>query len=165
MFVEQSAGTFWRNINMKLCLVIVICASALRASDTFTSDSNGFSIELPSAPKSGVVATFLLPAQNGFTANVTIIKQFYFEDLRAYHELASDQHKESKVAMLHSKLSVDSIFYEFTDTREGRKMHWYQKVYKKEHTIYVATATALDEDWDSQKAELVKSIDSFKFNK
>ena len=44
-------------------------------------------------------------------------------------------------------------------------LHWYARAIKLENKIYLVTATSLQTNWDENKTELIKSVNSFSFKK
>ncbi|MDD5697273.1 MAG: M56 family metallopeptidase [Victivallaceae bacterium] len=136
------------------------------AEEKFTSETLGISINPPVAASTDIkcpaylIATFLLPAQSGFAANVNIIKQSYNLPMAAYDKLSLSQFKSLNAKVLTHELKGNEARYEYM--LGDKKLHFYVRAVKQGKSIYCITATALNSSWETQKAALIKSVNSFK---
>ncbi len=149
-------------------LVVAVASTSLAGEqkNTFVSEDLGISIEVPISKESEAlthqVAMFFLPASDGFAANVNIQKQKYSESIEAYDKLSVNQFTNLNWIVLNRKPKNDEVVYEYKGNMQSRPLHWYARVIKHGQYVYLVTATCLDSNWQKQKTELMKSIDSFK---
>jgi hypothetical protein len=151
-----------------LALLVTLFVSetvVMEEKSVFVSNELGFSIEPPIAGESDVttqmVAYFYLPPIDGFAGNVNIQKQVYKDTIEAYDKLSFSQFENMKFSMIKRTLTRNEVRYEYTGKMRGRTLHWYARAVKREEHVLLVTATALEGNWESQKTELMKSVDSF----
>lgn len=147
-------------------LIAVALLFPAYAEEKFTSETLGIYIN-PPATKAGLecpvypIATFYLPGKFGFSANVTIMKQRYNQSMDNYDKLSLSQFKSLNAKVLMHKLKDDEALYEYLMEQSGKKLHFYVRAVKQGKNVYCITATALNSNWEEQKAELIKSVNSF----
>ena len=148
--------------------LILFVLSANAYSGTLVFDAAGFSIKALDAPpgvSGGQPLQMLLPASNGFSANVNIQIQPYTGTLVQYKNISDSQFKQYGFKQIVSKVSNDSVVFEYTGTMSGKKLHWYSRAYKRDGFIYLVTATEQDVYWPKTKNKLMSVVDSFKLRK
>ena len=125
----------------------------------------GFSI----APLEGTVGDapyqtimMFLPASGGFAPNVNIQIQPYKGSLSAYAELSKKQMKAASMTLLHEKIQAGALLLEYSGTSQGRKLHWYAKAQLADGRIYLATATATEQQWRTVADKLKACVESFR---
>lgn len=156
-----------RKILMTTCLILTITTASL-ADDVFSSETLGISMNPPDAGKLGLecpsfqVAMFFMPVELGFAANVSILKQRHAQDMEAYDKLTLSQIKSLKAKLLTHKLKGNEALYEYILNNNGKTLHSYVKAVKDGNYVYCVTAISLASNWETQKAELIKSVDSFR---
>lgn len=153
-----------------ICIIwLGIFSIFIRAEEKniFVSTSYGFSITVP-VNKNIVrgtyqMALFLLPASDEFSPNVGLGIQTFQGSINEFDKITTDQFKNLSIIIISRIIKKDQITYEYKGSLNEKKMHWYQKAIKKESTIYLITATALESQWESTSAILIDSVNSFKF--
>jgi len=156
----------------KLQLSSVICLVALT---TYAQPTNrlhfpvtGFSIaplEAPSASSAQQALMMFLPATDGFAPNVNVQIQPYPGTIEEYVALSLKQFKSADLKVLQQKtLGKSAALFEYAGKMEGRALHWYARVEQKAGKVYLATATATDEQWSKVSPRLKTCVDSFRFD-
>jgi len=147
-------------------LTVTAGASSAKPRNIFVSDDLGISMEVPfsrsDSPENQQIAVFCLPMKDGFAANVNLQKQAYSDSLAAFDKLSVSQFKQFKVTILKRDLKANEVRYEYSGDMQGRTMHWYARAVKTGDTVFLITATGLDNQWQKQKQALMASVDSFK---
>ncbi len=148
-----------------LCLPFLLCAPAIAPQNFYESKEPGFRLEVPVAAEfeteSYQMAMFLLPASDSFTANVNVMRQKFDKSIGDYDELSTRQFEAMKLEQIRRELKGNAVTYEYKGEMQGRELHFYSKAVKNGVYIDLATATALEGAWEKQKAQLVRSVDSF----
>lgn len=132
---------------------------------TLVFEEAGFSIKALDAPPGTAGAqplTMLLPASDGFSANVNVQIQPYNGSLAQYKNLSDAQFKQFGFKPLISKVSNGSVIFEYTGSMSGKTLHWYSRGYKKGDFVYLVTATAQAANWQKTKNKLMSVVDSFR---
>ena len=156
---------------MKIKIIFAILTSLLVTSinaGTLVFEQSGYSIKsLDSPPPLAGVQPLqmLLPAVNGFSANVNVQIQPYNGTLPQYKDISDSQFKQYGFKPILSKINSDNITFEYTGSMSGKKLHWYSKAYKKGDFIYLVTATEQEDNWSKTKIQLISVVESFKLNK
>jgi len=160
---------------MKRVLTAIILAfgavgalSAENPKNEYQSDSLGVSMSVPFINSDAPfyqIAMFFLPPSDGFAANVNIQRQKYTESIESYNKLSMKQMDAMLLTVVKREIKDNEVIYEYMGKMKGKKFHWYVRALKRGNYIYLATATALETHWEEQKAELMKSVDSFKLKK
>ncbi len=157
---------------------LVCCAMAVAGMATcvfaeekgrsfFSSESLGVSMEVPVSAEavkgSYLVATFLLPVKDGFSGNVSVIRQSFDGDLADYDKLSMDQFKAAGMNVSGRKVAAGEIVYEYRGEVRGRPMRYYARAMKAgAGEYYLLTGTCLESAWKEQGAKIVQSVNSFK---
>jgi hypothetical protein len=154
---------------MKTILLLnIFFLTCLNSSELIESYQNStFSITPPKAEISqdGVVVTMMMPPTNGFSSNVYVMVQTFANSINEYDTITQNQIKSMKFRMIDSKISENEIIYEYKGKSGQLDLHWYARVVIIKDKIYLITATSLDSNWETNKSELMKSVQSFKMNK
>lgn len=125
----------------------------------------GFSIA-PLQGKPGAdtypVLTMLLPVSDSYSANVAVVVQAYSDNLDTYIALSKKGFAEEHFVLISAnRTAPDSVCFEYFGLIQGTQMHWYAKAVSRPGHIYLATATALSEQWNAKSAALKACVDSF----
>jgi hypothetical protein len=125
--------------------------------------NNGFAIAPLDQPGKGTNQALMmfLPAADGFAPNVNVQTQTYAGTLADYAALSAKQIKDLKLDVVSSKTDKNVTMSEYSGGMQGRKLHWYTKAMLKEGTIYLVTATALEDQWKGAADKLKACVDSF----
>lgn len=151
----------------KLIISISIFLIAIKCIGQNTHTNDIFSITPPKIKKSdeGMVLAFYLPSVNKFAGNINVIIQTFDGTMEEYYGKSRDQIKTFKFQIIKTSFEKNQAFFEYTGKLADNQLHFYQMYVKNGNKFYVATATALDIDWENQKSELINSVNSFKLNK
>jgi len=151
-------------INILFALIATLFVTSINAG-TLVFEESGFSIDALDTPpplSGGQPLQMLLPAINGFSANINVQIQPYTGTLTQYKALSDSQFKQYGFTSLLSKINKDNILFEYTGTMSGKNLHWYSKAYKKGNFVYLVTATEQEVNWKETKNKLTSAVDSFK---
>ncbi len=154
--------------NKSLLTLLLFILSTNIYAGTLVFDEAGFSIKALDAPPEvagGQPLQMLLPPNNGFSANVNIQIQPYNGTLTQYKSISDSQFKQYGFKPIISKVSKDSVIFEYTGTMAGKKLHWYSRAYKRGNFVYLVTATEQESNWPKTKKKLITVVDSFKLKK
>lgn len=148
-------------------VLCVFCfAGVVRAADKAAEfPESGFSIEPMDAPAGAGIympVMFNLPVTDGFAPNVNVQSQPYAQSLEAYRELSEKQFKTFKFTVVDSAEKDGALYFEYTGKMGGKSLHWYAKAIKKGDKVILATATALESQWDKNSKKLKACVDSLK---
>ncbi len=159
-----------RKFALHFIAVMVLSAGVGRAGSTnvmFFAES-GFSIaplEAPPGRSPQQVLMMMLPATNGFAPNVNVQIQPYEGSIDDYAVLSLGQFKKANLKVIHQSKTKDSaLVFEYSGEMQGRNLHWYARIQKSGGRAYVATATALEEQWAGFAPRLKACVDSFSCN-
>jgi len=146
------------------CLLLVGAATSAADSDRLVFRAQGYSINPPSI--GGAIPTqslmLFLPASDGFAPNVNVQIQAFAGTLEEYSELSKKQFQEAKVDLIKMpEVAKGIVTFEYQGDFQGRQTHWYSKAFKSGDRVYLATATALSEQWTTSGPKLKTSVDSF----
>ena len=103
-----------------------------------------------------------LSASDGFAPNINIQTQKYSNSLTEYAKLSTAQFKQLKFNVIQNKKGQDCLIFEYTGKLQGKELHWYAMVYKKDDNIFLITATATKKQWTKQSKKLIDCVRSFK---
>ncbi len=152
-----------------ILLLTVLLVSSSLANDVLVMEKYEFSIQPPIAKEVKtypyLMAMYYLPATGDFSANVNVMKQAFDQPMEAYDKISMQQFEQMKATMLQHKLQENEILYEAQAESNGTAMHFYSRAVKQGNFVYLVTATGLENHWETQKAELMKSVNSFKLTK
>jgi hypothetical protein len=125
----------------------------------------GFSIaaleETPGTAQQQALMMFL-PSAHGFQANVNVLIQPYAGTMDNYVAATLEQMSKSGFKLLQKTVADKTAVFEYTGEMQGLTLHWYVRVEKSGARIYVATATATDQQWEKVAARLKACVDSFR---
>lgn len=149
--------------------IFLAIAALVFSTTSFTSalvfDKAGFEIDaLDSSPgAAGLQALIMmLPAEDGFAANVNVQIQPYGGTLAEYKKLSDSQFSQMAFKVSTSIIEKNILKFEYTGSMSNLTLHWYSLAIKKGDFIYLVIATSLDKNWPKNKAALVASVDSLK---
>ena len=131
----------------------------------------GFSVDGFSKQKNekhtDMVVQFYKPAKNGFATNANVIIQEFNGTIEECIELVGAELKSfDKFVLIKHNHNDNSIFWEYTMSYANMNLHMITKVLrsKQKGQIFVLSISALDSQWEEQKKEIQKVVDSFKLN-
>ena len=134
------------------------------SENKYSSTDLGISIDVPVVKDSKnltySVAAFYLPAADNFAANVNLQKQGFTESADNYDKLTMKQIEQFNLTVINRVVNQNDLQYEYKGNMQGRMLHFYARAIKSGPTIYLATATSLESQWEQQKLLLIKSVDS-----
>jgi hypothetical protein len=126
----------------------------------------GFSIAPLEAPPDQTprqALVMLLPASDNFSPNVNVQIQPYSGSIEEYGALTETQFKDAGVKVIAQKKEGKSAMtFEYSGEMRGQSVHCYARAEKSGDYIYLATATANQEQWPKQSAKLKACIDSLR---
>lgn len=147
---------------MKTLMIAVLCfASGLAVQEEPERLRYDFEAPAFAADADGTIAMHFLPPSNGFSANVNLTVQPYDGTLEDYDKLSARQLKAMGLVMIDKSNKDDVLRYEYEGTQSGQKLRWYAKAFKANGKVYLATATARQDQWKEQSPGLIKSVESF----
>jgi hypothetical protein len=146
-----------------VCAVCLVCLAAAGPSHLHF-ESRGFSIdELDSGPGEVPHQTMLmfLPPSEGFAANVNVQIHPFKGTIKQYAVLSQQQFAASKFKVLKAtSTEAHTVRFEYTGTVQGRNLHWYVKAISNGRRVYLATASAKEEQWEAVAEKLKACVDS-----
>jgi hypothetical protein len=136
-------------------------------NEGFTIDSTGLQVKSkdPQTNAYGTLAAFLyLPPTQGFAPNVNVLIQDVSNTIKEYADLSKEQFKSANLTLLNDNLVGDGEWAcEYSGNLQGKDLHFYARALKKGDKVYLITATATPEQWDSVFPKLKSCVDSFAF--
>lgn len=153
-----------RALFFTMCLLSLIFNFAKSEDSVYVSKELKFKITPPTIENKSVnssVAMFYLPQEKGFTPNVHVIIQEFKETMAEYDKMNKEEFAKMKWDIIKSEVKGDLATYEYTGLNNKLKIHCYVRACKIGESVYLITATALDEQWEKVSAALIKSADSF----
>lgn len=133
-----------------------------------TFPMNGFSIralEGVSEDATSRVVMMMLPRTEGFAPNVTVTIQPYDDSISDYAALTQDQFKAKGVTMIgEPQIDESAVAFEYMGSLQGRDLHWYARAEKQGGRVVLATATALESQWETVSDRLRSCVDSLTLN-
>jgi hypothetical protein len=128
----------------------------------------GFSIAPLSADAKGATFTALtmfIPPANNFAANVNVQIQAYADTMDAYITLSKQQLDQMKLEMIRAdKTAPDTCVFEYKGTMGDRTLHFYSRGILKSGAVYLATATATEDQWATVSDNFKGCVDSFQLD-
>ncbi len=104
-----------------------------------------------------------LPATGYFAGNVNVQIQPYSGPIEEYTTLTLKQFKDAGLKVIaQKKAGASGVVVEYSGESQGRTLHWYARAEKKAGHVYLATATATEQDWPTQAAQLKACVDSLR---
>ena len=146
-------------------LIFSLCFSSASIAEKLVFKETGFEINALQAPphsNGNQPITMLLPSEHGFSANVNVQIQTFENSLLEYQNLSELQFKQMNIELLRAEIKNGILQYEYKGFYEQRNLHWYAKAMKSGPYVYLATATSLEINWQQNRFELIKAVDSFK---
>jgi hypothetical protein len=152
-------------------IVCVLCIYQKAQADTLALPQYGFQIDPLDTQASAVTTQALitfLPPSNGFAPNVNVQIQPYEKSMKEYIALSKKQFDQEGWKIISENMQGDSEWVvEYSGSYKGSALlHWYARVILNANTkkVYLATATAKEDDWNKVSPVLKKCADSFKIN-
>ena len=136
-----------------------------RTKSTLTFGEHGFAIDPPAGhdyAQVQQVVMLMLPAVDGFSANVNVQVQPFKGTMDEYVRVSLDQFKTNGVKVVAEKHDGKSAMIEYTGPYGGRPLHWYSRVFFGKNGVMLATATASETQWPRLSAVLRQSVDSLR---
>lgn len=151
-----------------LLLAACLCAQLAGAADKLTFPQAGFSIApLDAKPAQAQEQKLMmfLPGVGGFAPNVNVLLQPHTGTLDEYIAISKNGFQKLNFTILNlAKSGIDTILLEYTGQMRGMSLHWYAKAILKDGRVYLATATAPEDQWPATCAKLKACVDSFQLN-
>ena len=125
--------------------------------------NSGFAISPLDEPGKGthLLLSMFLPASGGFSPNVNVQSQEYSGTIDEYVTMSLHGLKESKFDLIsNSKPSKDRVVCEYTGLMNGKVLHFYANAVMKDRTVFLVTATALEDQWKGASEKLRSCVDS-----
>jgi hypothetical protein len=153
-----------------IILLLVTLALSLPAADLTNRlyfAASGFSIaplEVSPGEKTGQALMMFLPANNNFAGNVNVQIQPYSGTIEEYTALTLKQFKDAGVKVIsQKKAGTSGVVVEYSGELQGRTLHWYARAEKAVGHVYLATATAAEQEWPKQGSQLKACVDSLRW--
>lgn len=151
-----------------VCFVLLTFNYVFCQESVFVSKEFNFKITPPTIENKSVnthVAMFFLPQEKGFSPNIIIIVQEFKESIAEYDKMSKEEFAKMKWVILKSEIKGEQVIYEYTGLSNKLKIRCYVRACKVGDSIYLVTATALEEQWEKTAETLIKSVESFQFTK
>jgi hypothetical protein len=152
-----------------LILFLTTLALSLSAADSTNRlrfPIAGFSIvplETPPGNTGCQAIMMFLPATASFAPNVNVQIQPYLGTIEEYTKLTLKQFEDAGIKLIEQRKEGKSVvFFEYSGKLQGRSLHWYARAEKVADHVYLATATATQEDWPKESAALRTCVDSLR---
>ena len=170
-------GTFaiTREIKMKRFVVAILLAASCLACLGAASSGRlrfrdaAFSIQPLEAAPGRIpyqVLMMFLPPSDGFAPNVNVLIQPYAGTIDDYTTLSKSQFLAAGYKMIsETKQGAAAVLFEYSGKFQGRELHWYSKATSSGTTVYLATATATEDQWRSLSGQLKACVDSLAVDK
>ena len=119
-------------------------------------------LEGRTAGTNSLLLTMSLPVSGGFAPNVNVVAQNAPPSIADYIAISKREFEEHGMKVLQSnKPDNNTVIFEYTGTLQNRPLHWYAKASLKGREMLLATATATEQQWPSDGAQLRACVDSF----
>ena len=145
---------------------IALSMSAADSTVRLRFPVTGFSIaplEVAPGDKTCQALVMFLPATGDFAGNVNVQIQPYSGTIEEYTTLTLNQFKNASVKVIEQrKTGKSGVVFEYNGELQGRALHWYARAEKTGGHVYLATATATEEEWAGQGAKLRNCVDSLR---
>ncbi len=165
-------------ITLLLCLASMVAvaatsdkqASSVIAAKPFCKlifKNNGFAIlPLDELDKSGSnkVLQMFLQSTDHFAPNISVTTQQYTGSAAGYLAMTIKQCEEMKWKVLSSKATTDTMVLEYVGTAQDLNLHFYQQAVFTSSTVYLANATALEDQWEGTASLLKSCVGQLKAN-
>lgn len=142
-----------------------LAAIALLVTTSFAAPPEALQYDFtpPAYPddQAGQIFHYYMPPADGFSANINLIAQPYNDTLQAYDELSQAEFEQLDLDLIRNELANGVLTYEYKGRVQNIDLHWYARATKKGDKIYLITATALADRWETDSPALVESVNSF----
>jgi hypothetical protein len=145
----------------------LFCVFLLGAADTQQQihfPLHGFSIDALEGPADtrGMLMSMSLPASDGFAPNVNLISQNSPGTIDQYIEISKQQVTQNGWTLIKAnKVDDNTAVMEITGKVGDNSLHFYDKVSRKGDEVILITATATENQWTTNSAQLEACVDSF----
>jgi hypothetical protein len=150
-------------------LFLAMLALPLQAADSTNRlhfPVSGFSIaplEVPPGTITRQALMMYLPPNGNFAANVNVQVQPYSGTIEDYMALTQKQFKDVGVKVIEQKkIGKSVVACEYNGELQGQSVHWYARAEKSGGHVYLATASAAEQHWAAQGAQLKACVDSLR---
>lgn len=156
-------GNFMKHL---YAIMFLVTFSLLAHADTSPAKFNqaGFSINVLDSETSNAGSQplmMMMPALNGFSANVNVQIQPYPGSVKDYKKLSEAQFVQMGLKTISSSENGNEIHWEYSGNINGKKMHFYSKAIKVGNLFYLATGTDLEVNWAQTSKKIKSVINSF----
>jgi hypothetical protein len=156
-----------RQITVLLFLVAsALSLSAAESTNRLGFPASGFSIaplEFSPGTTACQALMMFLPPSGGFAGNVNVQIQPYNGTISEYTTLSLKQFKDAGLKLIaQKKAGASGVIFEYSGELRGKSLHWYARSEKMADHVYLVTATADEQDWPKQAAQLKSCVDSFR---
>lgn len=146
--------------------LLALCFSlASLTANTLDFPVAGFRIEALESAPGGTTASPLfmcLPPTNEFAPNVNVQIQPHADSMDAYVKLSKAQFEQAKWKVLAERRDpADTWTVEYRGSASGRDLHFYSRAISNGKFVYLATATARADQWETVGEKLKRCVDSF----
>lgn len=155
-----------KSIAILFLMTLALSLPAVDSTNRLYFPVTGFSIaplETPPGEHTCQALMMFLPATGNFAGNVNVQVQPYRGTFEEYTTLTLNQFKDAGVKLIAQKKAGNSgVVMEYTGVMQGRALHWYARAEKAGDHVYLATATATEQDWARQGPQLKTCVDSLR---
>ncbi|MCW5624127.1 MAG: hypothetical protein KIT73_05340 [Burkholderiales bacterium] len=151
-----------------LCAATLLVALNLEAAEpaVLQFPVGGFSIQALEERPGNMTRQALvmaLPATGDFAANVNVQIQPFDGSLDEYVALSEEQFRAMGLQSIgQQRPDANTVVFEYTGELQGRRLHWYSRAERAPGRIYLATATATEQQWRTDGARLKTCVDSLR---
>ena len=157
-------GNFMKHL-FTILLTVTFSLSVHADSNSAIFNQAGFSINVLDSKVSNAGSqplTMMLPALNGFSANINVQIQPYPGSLEDYKKLSEAQFIQMGLKTISSSGKGNEIYWEYSGNIQGNNMHFYAKAIKVGNLFYLATGTDLESNWSKTSNNIKSVINSFR---
>jgi len=157
-----------KSLTLSVLALFSICAFAQEKSGVISLPQ--LKITMSSLNEAGyqnnqpIIMNFL-PGSQQFSPNINLVIQEYGDGLDSYKKLTDDQLASIGIAAIQSKVEKGTYTLEYESDNNGVMLHMLTIVKARANKVYLVTATATVEQWNSNKAELTRVANSLEFTK
>ncbi len=150
-----------------LVAAAVFCAAigaAQQAPARLYFHASGFSIAPLDVAQEGPhqVLFMMLPATESFAPNVNVQIQPFSGTIEEFVSLSRQGFDAAGLQVSGERIGKGAVTWEYSGDYEGRNLRWYAAAHVGDGRVYVVTATALEQQWDTVAADLKECVDSFR---
>jgi hypothetical protein len=153
---------------LALFTALVVAGPFAHAQDAKADfPKSGFSISPldvePGNSPARMVASFLLPPENGFQSNVNVMLMAGHRSIASFVDVTKKEFAGLSVTIVSDEKPDDhSWIVEYIMKQRDTKMHFYARAVYQDGHVYLATGTARDADWAKAAVKLKACVDSLK---